>query len=97
MDTPRFASALSVEKDSTAAERTAIEALLAGLDGARPDIVALAHAVLIGYPRYFDPILGTACPPEVVVERLASGAPLPGRPHPIARIGQRIFAGLWHR
>ena len=64
---------------------------------ARPDIVALAHAVLIGYPRYFDPILGTACPPEVVVERLASGAPLPGRPHPIARIGQRIFAGLWHR
>ncbi len=37
---------------------------------AKPDIVALAHAVLVDYPRYFDPVTGLACPVEVVVERL---------------------------
>ncbi|WP_371169066.1 capsular polysaccharide biosynthesis protein [Aliiroseovarius sp. 2305UL8-7] len=40
---------------------------------ARPDIIALTHAVLIDYPRYHDPITGTACPVEVIVERLADG------------------------
>lgn len=40
---------------------------------ARPDLVALTHAVLIDYPRYFDPVTGTACPVEVAVDRLASG------------------------
>ncbi len=40
---------------------------------AQPDLIALAHAVLIDYPRYFDPVTGTACPVEVAVERLASG------------------------
>ncbi|WP_428928478.1 capsular polysaccharide biosynthesis protein [Marinibacterium sp. SX1] len=45
--------------------------------GARPDLVELAHAVLIDYPRYFDPVTGTACPVEVIVDRLAHG-PLPG-------------------
>ncbi|MEM9798373.1 MAG: capsular polysaccharide biosynthesis protein [Pseudomonadota bacterium] len=43
---------------------------------ARPSLDALVHAVLIDYPRYFDPVLGTACPPETVVHRLANG-PLP--------------------
>ena len=38
---------------------------------ARPDLLALAHACLIQYPRYRDPISGLPCPPEVVVERLA--------------------------
>ncbi|MBI1416112.1 MAG: capsular polysaccharide biosynthesis protein [Limimaricola sp.] len=47
---------------------------------ARPDIVALAHAVLIAYPRYHDPVTGRACPPEVVLDRLAMGdIPAPGR------------------
>ncbi|GHE93746.1 capsular polysaccharide biosynthesis protein [Aliiroseovarius zhejiangensis] len=40
---------------------------------ARPDLIALTHAVLIDYPRYHDPVTGTACPVEVVVERLANG------------------------
>ncbi|MFT5743330.1 MAG: capsular polysaccharide export protein [Paracoccaceae bacterium] len=40
---------------------------------ARPDITALAHAVLIDYPRYFDPKTGLPCPVEVVVDRLSSG------------------------
>ncbi len=40
---------------------------------ARPDLAGLAHAVLIDYPRYFDPITGLPCPVEVAVERLAKG------------------------
>ena len=55
---------------------------------ARPDIVHLAHAALIGYPRYFDPVSRRPCPPEVVVERLAHG-PLP---HP--GLGNRTLAKL---
>ena len=37
-------------------------------------LAALVQAVLIDYPRYFDPETGLACPPEVVVARLQSGA-----------------------
>ena len=40
---------------------------------ALPDITALAHAVLIDYPRYFDPKTGLPCPVEVVIDRLATG------------------------
>ncbi|WP_096786533.1 capsular polysaccharide biosynthesis protein [Rhodobacter sp. CZR27] len=43
----------------------------------RPSLEALIHAALIAYPRYFDPVARRACPPEVVVERLAQGALLP--------------------
>ena len=40
---------------------------------------SLVHATLIDYPRYFDPITNAPCPPEVVIERLASGnLPPPG-------------------
>ena len=39
----------------------------------RPDLNQLVHAVLIAYPRYLDPLTKTPCPPEVIVERLASG------------------------
>ncbi|MBY0397070.1 MAG: capsular polysaccharide biosynthesis protein, partial [Thermoleophilia bacterium] len=38
---------------------------------ARPSLAAFAHAALIAYPRYVDPVSGLVCPPEVVVERLA--------------------------
>ncbi len=40
---------------------------------ARPDLAGLVHAVLIDYPRYFDPVTGAPCPVEVAVERLAGG------------------------
>lgn len=43
----------------------------------RPTVAALAHAVLIDYPRYRDPITGRPCPVELVVERIASGRTLP--------------------
>ena len=36
----------------------------------RPDLVTLAHASLIGYPRYYDPISKLPCPVEVAVDRL---------------------------
>lgn len=46
---------------------------------ARPTLAGLVHAVLIDYPRYVDPVTGTACPVEVVAARLASGrVPHPG-------------------
>ena len=41
---------------------------------ARPTLLQLAHAVLIDYPRYFDPLTGSPCPVETVVERLESGS-----------------------
>ncbi|MGQ0564257.1 MAG: capsular polysaccharide biosynthesis protein [Gemmobacter sp.] len=45
----------------------------------RPTLAALAHAVLIAYPRYWDPVSRRPCPPEVAVERLATGTiPSPG-------------------
>ncbi|MEM9250540.1 MAG: capsular polysaccharide biosynthesis protein, partial [Pseudomonadota bacterium] len=47
---------------------------------ARPDLRALAHAALIDYPRYHDPVRGLPCPPEVVLERLMAGAALPRQP-----------------
>ncbi|MCB1356907.1 MAG: capsular polysaccharide biosynthesis protein [Maritimibacter sp.] len=40
---------------------------------ARPDVTALAHAVLIAYPRYHDPVTDTPCPVELVADRLAAG------------------------
>jgi capsular polysaccharide export protein len=39
----------------------------------RPDLAALVHAALIAYPRYFDPVSRRPCPPEVVVDCLATG------------------------
>jgi len=34
---------------------------------ARPDLVQLAHAALIAYPRYWDPVSRRPCPPEVAL------------------------------
>lgn len=68
---------------------------------ARPDLLALAHAVLIDYPRYFDPVTGQPCPPEVVVDRLKSGElPAPGLGNRALSKLQGIFATyahLWRR
>ncbi len=68
---------------------------------ARPDLTALLYASLIAYPRYFDPITKTACPPEIVLDRLASGdMPKPGALNRLTAKLQGIFAGyahLWRR
>ncbi|MBN8290762.1 capsular polysaccharide biosynthesis protein [Rhodobacter sp. NTK016B] len=39
----------------------------------RPTLEHLIHAALIAYPRYLDPVTGQLCPPELAVERLATG------------------------
>lgn len=61
------------------------------------DLIGLAHAALIAYPRYWDPVSRRACPPEVALDRLADGAlPPPGRLNrTLARLQGR-FAGLSH-
>ncbi|MFN4171731.1 MAG: capsular polysaccharide biosynthesis protein [Pseudorhodobacter sp.] len=62
---------------------------------------ALAHAALIAYPRYFDPVSRRPCPPEVVLERLATGTiPSPSRANRLLAKLQGRFAshaGLWRR
>ncbi|WP_431298773.1 capsular polysaccharide biosynthesis protein [Tabrizicola sp. BL-A-41-H6] len=62
----------------------------------RPDVTQLAHAALIAYPRYWDPVSRRPCPPEVIVDRLIAGA-LPQGPGNwlLARLQGR-FASL-HR
>lgn len=68
---------------------------------AQPDITALAHAVLIDYPRYFDPVTKSPCPVEIAAERLSSGTiPKPGRAHRSLAKLQGLFASyayLWRR
>jgi capsular polysaccharide export protein len=57
----------------------------------RPSLLALVHAALIAYPRYYDPVTHRPCPPEVVVDRLATGtAPRTG-------LGLRLLAKLQGR
>ncbi|MEM6593394.1 MAG: capsular polysaccharide biosynthesis protein [Pseudomonadota bacterium] len=68
---------------------------------ARPDIDQLAHAVLIDYPRFFDPKTETACPPEVCVDRLITGdIPAAARSNRLLSRLQSRFARLsplWRR
>jgi capsular polysaccharide export protein len=37
---------------------------------ASPTLAQMVHAVLVDYPRYYDPVADLPCPPEVIVERL---------------------------
>ncbi|WP_299851262.1 capsular polysaccharide biosynthesis protein [uncultured Roseovarius sp.] len=66
---------------------------------AKPSLTGLVHAALIDYPRYFDPLTGTACSVETAIDRLASGAvPHPGAANRILSKLQGIFAsysGIW--
>jgi capsular polysaccharide export protein len=66
---------------------------------ARPSLAALAHAVLIAYPRYRDPVSGLPCTAETAAERLASDT-LPAAPAGLRLLSrmQRIvrpLAPLW--
>lgn len=63
----------------------------------RPDLAHLVHAALIAYPRYWDPVSGRPCPPEVALERLASGEiPHPGRLNRLVSKLQGRLAGYAH-
>ncbi|MEX5576888.1 capsular polysaccharide biosynthesis protein [Pseudophaeobacter sp. A-200-2] len=64
---------------------------------ARPGLTGLAHAVLIDYPRYHDPVTGLPCPVEVVVERLIKGEqPSPGLANRSLSKLQGLFATYVH-
>ncbi len=59
----------------------------------RPSLAQLVHATLIAYPRYYDPVTKRPCPPEVAVDRLASGKlPNPGLPLRLLAKLQGLFA-----
>ena len=61
------------------------------------DLATLAHAALVAYPRYLDPISRRPCPPEVVLDRLAFGIiPHPGRANRLLAKLQGRFASLAH-
>ncbi|HQU69180.1 MAG TPA: capsular polysaccharide biosynthesis protein [Albidovulum sp.] len=66
---------------------------------AKPSLAALAHAALIAYPRYVDPVSALPCPPEVAVERLVRReVPKPGRANRLLSKLQGVFASqpwLW--
>jgi len=57
----------------------------------------LAHAALVAYPRYFDPVSRRPCPPEVVLDRLASGeVPAPSAANRLLAKLQGRFASHAH-
>lgn len=68
---------------------------------ARVDLPALVHAVLIAYPRYYDPLTGLACPVEVIVDRLENDdIPPPGAMNRSVAKLQGLMAGfapLWRK
>lgn len=63
----------------------------------RPDLLHLSHGALIAYPRYFDPVTRRPCPPEVAVERLATGAiPRPSALNRLLAKAQGALSGYAH-
>ncbi|WP_091299173.1 capsular polysaccharide biosynthesis protein [Gemmobacter aquatilis] len=63
----------------------------------RPTLDHLIHAALIAYPRYYDPVSRRPCPPEVVLDRLASGTiPRASRANRLLAKLQGAFASKAH-
>ena len=64
---------------------------------AMPSLAQIAHAVLIDYPRYFDPVTGQPCPVDVVLDRLQHGSiPRPSRANRMLAKAQGLFATYAH-
>ena len=64
---------------------------------ALPTLAQFAHAVLIDYPRYFDPVTGLPCPVDVVLDRLETGTiPRPTRANRLLAKAQGLFASYAH-
>ncbi len=64
---------------------------------ARPDLTAIVHAVLIDYPRYFDPLTRRPCPPEGIIHRLSTSTlPAPSRANRTLAKMQGLLAGYAH-
>lgn len=64
---------------------------------ALPTLEQFVHAVLIDYPRYFDPVSRLPCPVEVVADRLAAGSvPRPTRANRLLAKLQGALASYAH-
>lgn len=64
---------------------------------AQVPLMGLAHAALIDYPRYFDPVTRQPCPAEVAVMRLRAGhLPHPGLGNRMLSKLQGLFATYAH-
>ncbi|MDO5621367.1 MAG: capsular polysaccharide biosynthesis protein [Paracoccus sp. (in: a-proteobacteria)] len=67
---------------------------------ARVGLPALAHAALIAYPRYHDPVSNLPCPPETAIWRLTRGdAPRPPALRLLAKAQGALasYAHLWRQ
>ncbi len=88
---------LTVDKNPVPERRLALAAA-ANLHGPIT-LIRLAHAALITYPRYFDPVTRRPCPPEVALDRLINGPdPKLGLTHrSLAKLQGHLagFAHLW--
>ena len=63
---------------------------------ARPGITDLAHACLIAYPRYRDPVTGLPCPAEIAVDRLSDGiSPRQPALRVLAKVQGRLAGHSW--
>ena len=63
---------------------------------ARPGIMDLAHACLVAYPRYRDPVTGLPCPAEVAVDRLRDGiSPRQPALRVLAKVQGRLAGHSW--
>lgn len=68
--------------------------------GSIVSLEGLAHAALIAYPRYVDPVSGMACPVEVVLDRLRAGSVPPSKRLRLLAKAQGLMASyswLWRR
>lgn len=60
----------------------------------RPTLLQLSHAVLIGYPRYHDPISNLPCSVEVAIDRLRENE-IPRNNRTLSKL-QGLFANYAH-
>ncbi|MFQ6548740.1 capsular polysaccharide biosynthesis protein [Aestuariibius sp. 2305UL40-4] len=81
--TPFYAGwGLTTDRDAPCPRRTAT-----------PSLEGLVHAALIAYPRYHDPVTNLPCPPEIALDRLATGdLPQPGKLNRLTAKLQGLFA-----
>ena len=64
--------------------------------GRHVGLESLAHAALIDYPRYFDPVSKLPCSPELALKRLSEGGFQRGPANRLLAKRQGIFASYAH-
>ena len=75
LGTPFYAGwGLTRDLGDVPARRSAYLAQCKHAGQAPPDLIDLVYAALIAYPRYYDPVTRSPCPPETALLRLISGA-----------------------